>query len=477
MGSDDVVGIGQFCFDRVGRFTPYGWGYAQDDGGLGIGMAGDNDGIEAVEKVDYRGVRWHKAHQRCSAKNSARLEQRQRPRTVLMLRTWHTFHYTPYHIMMLRAIINELSLASGGEYEVHFLIHVQDENIPIWASEDIYNDVLRDSLPEEFQGMGTLWSIPQMRLIYPPPFPDSFENMSGGDLYGAYRSLHFPLQYWASQHDYDYYWNWEMDVRVTGHYYELLDRVTNWANKQPRSYLWERSDRFYVPGLYGNSYNAFSENVERITTKPPISGPQLENLLPIPKSRYEGDEKTDLITFSPIFDPHHTRWIFNKDVTGYDLTQEPPPRRAALITVTRLSGRLLKLMHEETFRFHHTMFPEMYPASLALHYGLKAVYVPMPIYFDRLWTDQKLEESFNAGEEGSSGGSSETVFGPREHVFRGSSCYSSANFAGALWRRWLGQNGENDEGGPEKELAPGSTGRMCLRSMLLHPIKQDYWPS
>jgi hypothetical protein len=74
--------------------------------------------------------------------------------------------------------------------------------------------------------MGTLWSVPQMRPVY-PPFPGLFENMSGGGIYGAYRSPHFPLQYFASKHDHNYYWSWEMDARVTGHYYELLDRASS----------------------------------------------------------------------------------------------------------------------------------------------------------------------------------------------------------------------------------------------------------
>ena len=471
MGDGDEVGLAKVCFDRVGRLTPYGWGYPESEGGLGLGMLGDNTGIESMQKVDYRGIKWATATQTCCQKNAVQRESRNTPRQVLLLRTWHDFVYTPHHILMLRAIITELSLASGGEYDVHFLIHVKDDHLPIWASEEIYNETLRNALPEEFQGLGTLWSVAQMKLIYAPPFPGSFENMSGGDIYSAYRSLHFPLQYFASRHDYDYYWNWEMDVRVTGHYYELLNRVSSWADRQPRDYQWERADRFYIPGLHNHSYAKFNEDVVRNTKTPALSGPQYRDLLPIPESRYSDYDTTDLITFSPLFNPDGTRWIFHKDVTGYNTSLPVPPRRAALITVSRLSDRLLRLMHEETFRFKHTMFPEMYPGSIALHYGLKAVHVPMPLYFDRLWTDERLQAIFNAGPDGTCGNSQETVFGPKEHVFRGTSCYSNANFAGAIWRRWLGQALENGAGGPDEEMKANSTGRMCLRSMILHPIK------
>jgi hypothetical protein len=223
----------------------------------------------------------------------------------------------------------QLSLGSGGEYVAHFIIHVKNGTILSWDSVEVYNRTLHDSLLEEFRGMGTLWSVPQMRSVYPPPFPDSFENMSGGDIYGAYRSPHFPLQCFASRHDYDYYWNWEMDARVTGHYYEMLDRASSWANRQPRSYLWERYSRFYIAELYKDSYRAFSGAVNHATGKKPVSGPQLANLLHIPPSRFNDEEITDLIPFSPIFDPHRTKWIFRKDVTGYATRSPLPPRRAS----------------------------------------------------------------------------------------------------------------------------------------------------
>jgi replicative superfamily II helicase len=68
--------------------------------------------------------------------------------------------------MYLRTLISELSLTSGSEYEVHFLIHVKDDNKQIWADEELYQEVLKNALPAEFAGMGTLWSERQIGLIY-----------------------------------------------------------------------------------------------------------------------------------------------------------------------------------------------------------------------------------------------------------------------------------------------------------------------
>ncbi|EXJ66559.1 uncharacterized protein A1O5_10229 [Cladophialophora psammophila CBS 110553] len=490
-GSQRELGINdQVCYDRLNRLAPYGLGLAEEEGGLGQKPEGDYEGLEQVVAIDWKGVKWRDAQRGCFEKNSSRI----RSRTAFVLRTWSTFHYTEYHIAMLRAIISELVIASGGRYTVHFLIHVQDDTIPIWASKELYNEILRDSLPEEFRGMGTLWSVAQMKLIYPPPFPDSIVNFSGGDIYDAYRSLHFPLQYFASRYpEYDYFWQWEMDIRVTGHYHELLNQIESWAGNQPRDYAWERSSTFYIPSLHDYSFANYAQSVVdevRARNETPISGPQIpqERLLDIPEQKTpdDNDEITDLISLNPLFSPEHTRWAFHDDITGYNVTRDGrPPTRAALITASRMSRRLLLLMHEETYRNKHTMFPEMFPASIALHYGLKAISAPLPVYFDRDWPSTHADEVFNnapiglehkkAGMDHGHGhfhGEGGSVFGPGEHVFRGATYYSNAGFAGYLWRRWLGRENGNDELAWESEGGPGG-GRMCLPMMVLHPIKYE----
>lgn len=474
------------CYDRINRFAPYGIWSSQEQGGLGLNLEGDTEGLEQVQVINWGNVTWHRAQQLCHEKNGPMLKSR----TAFIIRTWDTFRYSEYHIMMLRAIISELSLASGGQYTVHFLIHVQNDTLPIWADQDLYNQVLKDSLPGEFQGMGTLWSMAQMKLIYRPPFPKSLENFSGGDIYGAYRSLHFPLQYFASRHpEFDYFWQWEMDIRVTGHYHELLHQVSSWAEQQPREYAWERSSRFFIPALYNYSYAEFASSIMNSTVTP-MYGPQSaeDALLSIPAQQLPpgANEIVDLITFNPLFDPARTRWAFRNDITGYNVSAHGrPPTRAALITASRLSRRLLQLMHEETYKHNHTMFPEMYPASIALHYGLKAIYAPLPVYFDRDWPANHANEVFNnaplrkeskqAGMDHGKGffhGAGGSVFGPAEHVFRGATYYSNAGFAGYLWRRWLGRENANNEITWETEDDAGN-GRMCLPMMVLHPIKRE----
>lgn len=553
IGSNEVMGIkDDVCFDRFGRLGPYGLGYSVRKGGIGAGLEGHRDGAERVWEnyppVDFRKVDWAAAQNRCVAINNHRFKdlpesQRDRflampvgapkparpssspkdqknppqtgtnrlPRNAVVVRTWHDFHYTPEDILYLRSLISELSLQSGGEYVVHFLVHVKDVDAPIWSDDETYERVLNDALPEEFRGMGTLWSEKQMALMY-PALEETWER--GLPIHGVYRSTYMCMQYFAYQHpEYDFYWNWEMDARNTGHWYHLFDKIVNWAKEQPRKGLWDRNARFYVPSVHG-SWDDFRQMVrvqtETGTNSPnnmwsapnvdqdkpggakgswqgrgdkSIWGPERpherdilevegEGIPPttMEKDRYEWGvgEEADLIVFNPLYDPEGTTWILRDDVTGYKRDEGMPPRRTAIITASRLSRKLLHTMHKETSVKRHSMFSEMWPATTALHHGFKAVSVPHSIYIDRRWPTIYLESVFNAGRNGASGGARTAIYGDREHNFRGTTWFYSAGFSPNLWRRWLGYRVDND-GGEQEELA--GEGRMCLPPMLLHPIK------
>lgn len=560
MGSNEMLGIkDDTCFDRFGRLGPYGFGYSARKGGSGAGLDGEREGSERIwddiPPVDFGRVKWADAQNRCVSTNNHRFNdlpppkrpnlfsraaddinpeeeatetpkeptetpeeqktttegtQYRLPRTAVVIRTWHDYRYTTEDILYLRALISELSLLSGGEYVIHFLIHVKDTGLPIWADDETYDRVLRDSLPEEFHGMGTLWSEAQMALVYPGL--DDPPGARGGGVYGVYRSTFMCMQYFSHQHpEYDYYWNWEMDARYTGHWYHFFDKVVNWAREQPRRGLWERNARFYVPSVHG-SWEDFKQMVRvqtEVGTNSPnnmwsagashdfvhgdksaqrqgdkfVWGPQRpdeQDVMEvegegIPKTTLEKDkyqwgvgEEADLLLFNPLFDPDGTTWGLREDLTGYHRENGLPPRRIAIITASRLSRKLLHTMHKETALRHHSMFSEMWPATTALHHGFKAVYVPHSVYIDRQWPTDYLESVFNAGRNGASGGARHSIFGDREHNFRGTTWFYSAGFSPNLWRRWLGYKVDGD-GGEEEEL--NGEGRICLPPMLLHPIK------
>ncbi|KAJ4333047.1 hypothetical protein N0V95_009517 [Ascochyta clinopodiicola] len=558
MGSYEVLGLrNDICFERFGRLGPYGMGYSKRRGGTGAGLEGDREGIDKVwevtPEVDYRDTRWGEAVSRCLEKNKGRFRTQPKThddafqamatrkrqlhtgvkaddqvksdqfgqlprathnkflsRTAVLIRTWWDYEYDDEDLMYLRSMISELSLASGGEYQVHFLIHVKDDNKQIWADEKVYQEVLSKSLPPEFAGMGTLWSERQMGLIYGGVEESMYRGLP---VHGAYRSTFMPVTYFAHQHpEFDFFWHWEMDVRYTGHYYHLFSQVSQWAEAQPRKGLWERNARFYVPSVHG-SWEDFTHMV-RVQTEhgtnskantwsshlppnPHVSQPEMqkpekhiwgpekpqgfpdieidEDVIPPhtlmeDKNEWGVGEPADLIVFNPLFDPDRTNWILNEDVTGYDRKKGFPPRRTAINTSGRLSRRLLETMHREQSQFRHTMFSEMWPGSAALHHGLKAVYAPHPVFIDRKWPTQYLAAIFNNGRNGASGGARLSVFSDeRQHNFLGTTWYYHAGFAPNLWKRWMGYKVDND-GGEEEEIA--GEGRMCLPAVLLHPVKQ-----
>lgn len=557
MGSNTMLGIrDDICYDRFGRLGPYGLGYSLNRGGSGAQQEGEREGADEVwgdaPEVDFRKVNWQDVQRQCHNDNKHRFSELPKPRidrfqamqlgaiakreeqvadveppadsasasspaasstkltrTAVIIRTWRDYRYTPEDLIYLRSLISELSLLSGGEYTLHFLIHVKDDSAPIWSDDATYDNYLRDALPEEFRGMGTLWSERQMLLMY-----GGLEETWARDLpvHGVYRSTFMPMQYFAFQHpEFDYFWNWEMDIRYTGHWYHLFDSVRQWAKKQPRKFLWERNSRFYVPSEHG-TWDHFSEMVRFQTEKGtnsannvwsgmqaagvkvpgvdkpragdrPIWGPERPpdddvamDTDPQPPTSFEKDkftwgvgEEADLITFNPLFDPDGTTWLLAEDTTGYNKDHGQPPRRTAIITASRLSRKLLVTMHKETALNHHTMFSEMWPATCALHHGLKAVYAPHSEYIDREWPVTYLESVFNAGRNGATGGSRTSVFGDREHNFRGTTWYYNAGFPEVLWHRWLGKR-FNNAGGEAEEV--NGEGRMCLPAMLLHPVKK-----
>ncbi|KAF2086171.1 hypothetical protein K490DRAFT_44906 [Saccharata proteae CBS 121410] len=567
MGSYEMFDLrDDVCFERFGRLGPYGLGYSRKFGGTGAAMEGDREGAELVwkddDQVDFRNINWADVQERCLKDNRhrfeavppkeqgshfdmnkievqhsapeqvKRLEAREAqlgeaggsttkplppaillPRTAVVIRTWHDFEYTDEAVLYLRALIAELSIHSGAEYTVHFLIHVKDDNLPIWSDSESYERVLNDSLPLEFRGMGTLWTERQMGLVYGGIAESNYRDLP---VHGAYRSTFMPMQYFAHKHpEYEFFWQWEMDVRYTGHFYHLFDKVGKWAKKQPRKGLWERNSRFYVPNEHGswddfrhmvrvqtehgtasksniwsdmalNNANVPDEVKAQAIPKPetPIWGPEppIDDELetdtdPVPPTSYAEDKYTwgvgedaDLITFNPLFDPSGTNWILADDVTGYNTTRSLPPRRTAIITAGRLSRKLLETMHRETALRRHSMFSEMWPASCALHHGLKAVYAPHPVYIDRRWPTDYLAATMNGGRNGASGGARLSVFSDeRQHNFKGTTWYYEAGFAPNLWKRWLGYMVDND-GGEEEEVL--GEGRMCLRGLLLHPVKR-----
>ncbi|KAI1823981.1 hypothetical protein F4861DRAFT_284100 [Xylaria intraflava] len=585
LGSHELLDLpDDICFDRYGRYAPYGLGYSVRSGGLGTGEHGDREGLEStwakVPRVDWRLVDWARTQRQCYRSNAAHfkpLPTRQPsppgffidqgneptglsardtvpqpqsmpratktdehpestanepkgakgnvlPRTAVVVRCWDEFLWREEDIMNIRSLITELALASGGRYDVHLLVQVKNDAAhPIWADSDAYQRRVEETVPPEFRGLVTLWTETQMLALY-QGIEDLWSRGPDLPVHGVYRGLQMAMQYFAYQHpEYDYFWQWEMDIRYIGHYLDLISKLQTWAKEQPRKGLWERNSRFYLPSVHG-SWEDFKQMTrvqteigvkgedgidtvhKRSNSEKPIWGPERakdskdwfdSDNDPTPPTTYEKDkyvwgvgEEADYITLNPMFDPERTTWGLADDITGYNRgsNNEKPPRRAHIITASRMSRRLLLTMHKETAFMKHHAFPEMWPATVALQHGFKAVYIPHPLYVDREWPTEIFAQVLNNGKNGASGGSRTSVFGDREHNLEGLTWFYRSRFSPALYHRWLGLSFDN-VGGEQFELIAdaskngnglndmrGGEGRMCLPPMLLHPVKEVQLP-
>ncbi|KAI9888742.1 MAG: hypothetical protein M1814_006474 [Vezdaea aestivalis] len=494
-GSFEVVGLdNNVCFDRYSRLGAYGYG--EDDYESAI------PGWKKPKRVSWNDTKWGHLQNMCTERNKDRFDfsprnntvhirpdktlekdpdrdekvemrsataaPKPRKRTAILLRTWTGYEYTPNVMRQLRSMIVELSLQTGGEYSVFLMVHVKDDTIPIYSDDALYEAVKRKYIPQEFWDISILWNENMNRPWYP--------------LLKDHTTVHdsqwMPLQRFSRDHpEFDFYWNWEIDTRYIGHHFHFTDQMAEWARRQPRRGLWERNERFYIPRLHGDFDTQFrtavehsvnhqvwgpvkTEDVNAMGPKPPVYFPQRDNY------EWGVGEEADYIALLPIFDPEDTTWIMNEFVWNYK-SGLSTNRRGTIICQARVSKRLLDIMHEENLAGHH-MASEMWPQSVALHHGLKAVYAPHPIFQDRAWPTDALSQIYNPGPRGVSGSHPLSLFGfGREEPFRGFTWYYHAKLPAHLYRAWMGWR-DGGKGGEEWEA---DNGRMCLPGMLLHPIK------
>ncbi|KAF1812152.1 hypothetical protein P152DRAFT_26783 [Eremomyces bilateralis CBS 781.70] len=544
-GSYEALDLDEdICIDRISRYGPYGL-----DEGRSVR---ERASWAEPGKVDWETVSWGELQNECLNRNQERYdpnyrrspnmspgvalrqsalrydqfqagydgddktkEKRQepvqetgltyRPRTALLIRTWEGYNYRENDFQAIRAMIMELSLHSGGEFQVFMFINVKDRGANILHDRAEYSRILRKSIPKEFRSISILWNEEICEKWYPEV----------GD-WQVYWQQFMPLQWFSRTHpEFEFIWNWEVDARYTTNHYHFLQKIGDFSRDQPRKYLWERNSRFYFPGVHGPSFTKYrddtnaliaeSKAASKITTvwgaQPAVI--QQMPLGPKPPTTESDDnftwgvgEEADFITLLPMWEPQMTGWPFRDKLWNFipghrphfsaedgadDAFTHPDfaamPRRVYINTITRLSKRLLDAMHEEN-RAGRSMQAEMWPSSVALHHGFKAVYAPHPIYFSRKWDAQYADAVFNAADADIPGrwaaGMDSVYNKDREHNFEGWSWYYRSMLPRVLFRRWMGWKAADElgeVGGPEWEEGIG--GKMCLPGVLLHPVKHD----
>lgn len=397
-------------------------------------------------------------------------------RTAILLRSYSNKKYTENDKQVIRAMISEVSLRSGGQYEVFILMHVKEANARIFESRSAYQKILDEQVPQEFHGITVLWND---ELVW-----DIYTELTDEEEKKVHTAQWLSVQKFSHDHpEFDYIWNWEMDFRYTGHHFDLLDNIDKFARQQPRKGSWERNDRWYIPEYHGDYDTTFRHNIAEtygddmvwgppnlsfinpVGPKPPVSKPSMDN------HEWGVGEDADIITVGPMFDPIHSNWIIGTHVWGYNSTEFDNlklPRRSTIVTQSRLSKRLLDIMHIENMRGNHVA-SEMTPQTVALLHGLKAIQAPHPVFMDRNWNGEFLNKWFNPGPKGTAGSYGSPMGWGRERRYQGTTWYYRAEPPNRLYNNWMGW-ADTGIGGPKWEQTHG---RACLPSMMLHPIKDS----
>lgn len=554
-GGYDIVGLDDnVCFDRYGRYGAYAYGSEAPSPKI--------EGWDGLKTLPvWEDVQWGNLQDKCLDQNRMRYrpgaresrhevpskvlphpaavsvgftsysdrededkgDQKYHARTAVLIRSWTGYQFEDNDIMAIRAMVSELSLQSGGEYTVYLFVHVKDSSLPILTNRTLYNEVLVANVPRELRSIALLWSE--------SIFSDWYPHV--GD-WQVYWQQFMCVQWFAITHpEFDYVWNWETDARYIGHHYHFLEKVSEFAEKQPRKLLWERNKRYYLPAVHG-SYRAFVEQTHRDVLNasahsliPPLvwgprpyarAVPPQVPLGPTPPRTFEEDafewgvdEPADIITLLPMWDPRNTSWSYKDKIWNYvpdvrpifttedgtaDRFTHPDfvdiDRRVFINTVVRFSKRMLQAMHEENLA-GRSMQAEMWPSTVALQHGLKAVYAPHPIFNDRNWPSAYVAGIFDTSNrvDSTTGGAIKAIQGAwteqgdspynhdREVNFQGWSWYFASRFPRNLYRRWLNWPVAMQDWGEDERIdgGEGADGerdekRMCLPGMLLHPIKR-----
>lgn len=174
LGSHDAIGLdGSLSFDRYTRYGAYGFA----------------EGEAAVEnwikpkRVDWDEVNWGELQRRCVDRNAGRFDTAAgstvnpsitpESRSAVLIRTYVGKKYSENEVYSIRAIINELSLHSGGEYAVFLLLHLKNQSFPV--DQEVRREIVRANVPREFWDITELWDDPTVTSPY-PYLPDNVKE-------------------------------------------------------------------------------------------------------------------------------------------------------------------------------------------------------------------------------------------------------------------------------------------------------------
>ena len=489
---------GLYCFDRFGRFGPYGlndddergifeemtfdwkkvnWGSLQNNciqrnGGL-FGVEANQTNVLPLTVPGKKSYQTKKKPEKDSTEKGLLTRSQTRnskpyvSRKAVLIKVHHLTKYNEEATYNLRSMITELTLHTGGEYAVYLLVEITDPDRQIHTAEAVYKKALWDFVPSEFQGIALLYNTKVLEAWYPKV------GYAGGSTLHSNQALQIFSQL---NPQFSHIWGMDFGVRYTGNWYGFFSNAMNWARQQPRKLQWERAEKFFIPSHHG-TYTKFSSDISAWHNGAGVWGPVFNSAVekplgPDPPSNtpQEDDffwgvgEDADDIVPSVLVKPDHADIFQPNEVGGF----EPgSTRRASIIPpVNCLSRTLLSAMHEAQLR-GIDMRPELFPHTMALMHGLKAVSLPVPIFFDNATMPvEDVDGMFNDP--------TKLFFVDEDnewtHPIKAKATYWSRlgggmeQYSQQLYGRWYGVDREG------KQLPESQVGRLCLPGMLIHPV-------
>ena len=183
IGSQMELGLRPTWMTAEGRYGPYGLGEDSDDYGR--------------SKVDWNMTNWGKLQDECLNLNSHRFPSdlkstqigrsprftnvefteldaspswdvfEMTQRTAIVLRSYSGFEYKPETMWMIRSLITEAALRTGGEYAVFLLVDVQGREEGILGSMENYYKAFEDAhIPPELASITVLWDEHMLKSWY-----------------------------------------------------------------------------------------------------------------------------------------------------------------------------------------------------------------------------------------------------------------------------------------------------------------------
>ncbi|KAH8890330.1 hypothetical protein GQ53DRAFT_174618 [Thozetella sp. PMI_491] len=437
------------CFNRnAHRFHP---------------SAAEADQLASVNRMNYRNRTAIRPVQRWNEFNSTR-------RTAIVVRAYSGYQYKPEDMYYLRSLIVETGLRTGAEYKVILLVDIKDLERKIFDSDEAYQKALVDAgVPPELRSITVLWDENLVKSWYPKV-----------EEYRTMWQVYQPMQLFALYYpEFDHFWQLELDMRFTGDAGLYLDTLANFARREPRKQMLERSTFQQMQDEIG-SYKSLQEAVNVAAVGGsyvwgPLRIPEVKPIGPVPPTRDPlddnfswgvGEEAAVIVTSfcSNATNAHH--WVFKDWIYGFG-DNTGTPRFFCPPAIMRTSRSLLLAIHESQLVKGLRVPSEATPVSFALWNGLKISYPPQPLF----WRLENDEETRKGWWKGGPANSTRGI-GPQDATHPGGdglSFWWESSWPRKVVNAWMGNETPDDEEFPW--ILTKKDGAVYAPNMLLHPVK------